>query len=94
MFSKTAAFFKTEIWRLRLSDYSRPTVFFIRQAQVIALAGRRFGEDKCKFRAAALTYHSLLSIVPLLAMIFGIASKTPVVAWWPRLDSSSCSGRS
>ncbi|MCH8192522.1 MAG: YihY/virulence factor BrkB family protein [Planctomycetes bacterium] len=73
MFSKTAAFFKTEIWRLRLSDYSRPTVFFIRQAQVIALAGRRFGEDKCKFRAAALTYHSLLSIVPLLAMIFGIA---------------------
>lgn len=73
MLSKTAAFFRTEIWRLRLSDYSRPTAFLIRQAQVIALAGRRFGEDKCKFRAAALTYHSLLSIVPLLAMVFGIA---------------------
>ncbi|MCH7920241.1 MAG: YihY family inner membrane protein [Planctomycetes bacterium] len=73
MLSKTVAFFKTEIWRLRLSDYSRPTAFVIRPAQVLALAFRRFGEDKCKFRAAALTYHSLLSIVPLLAMVFGIA---------------------
>jgi membrane protein len=34
---------------------------------------RGFNEDKCQLRASALTYYSLLSIVPVVAMAFGIA---------------------
>ncbi len=34
---------------------------------------RGFNEDKCQLRALALTFYSLLSIVPMLAMAFGIA---------------------
>jgi membrane protein len=37
------------------------------------LAVRGFAEDKCKFRASALTFYSLLSVVPVIAMMFGIA---------------------
>jgi membrane protein len=37
------------------------------------LAGRGFDEDKCQLRASALTFYSMLSIVPILAMIFGVA---------------------
>jgi membrane protein len=37
------------------------------------LALRGFYEDKCYLRASALTFYSLLSIVPVVAMAFGIA---------------------
>ncbi len=71
--SKFIKFVSTDIWRIRLSDYSRAKSFLIRQLRVIVLAVRGFSEDKCKFRASALTFFSLLSIVPVIAMMFGIA---------------------
>lgn len=37
------------------------------------LSVRSFDEDKCLLRASALTFYSLLSIVPVVAMAFGIA---------------------
>lgn len=36
-------------------------------------AGKNFIADECYLRASALTFYSLLSIVPVLAVIFGIA---------------------
>jgi membrane protein len=66
-------FLTTDIWRLRLKNYPRKKSFFIRQLRVIILAVRGYAEDKCKFRASALTFFTLLSIVPVIAMMFGIA---------------------
>ncbi len=51
----------------------RTKSFFIKQLRVILLALRGFNEDKCQLRASALTFYSLLSIVPVVAMAFGIA---------------------
>jgi len=66
-------FVKTDIWRIRLRNRTGTKPFLIRQLRVIILAIRGYAEDKCKFRASALTYFSLLSIVPVMAMTFGIA---------------------
>ncbi len=66
-------FVKTDIWRIRLKDFSGSKPFLIRNLRVIILAVRGFAEDKCKFRASALTFFSLLSIVPVFAMMFGVA---------------------
>ncbi|MBN1972116.1 MAG: YihY/virulence factor BrkB family protein [Sedimentisphaerales bacterium] len=73
MLSKFLKFLNTDIWRMRLDDYPHPKSFLITQLRVIALAVRRFREDSCDFRASALTFFSLLSIVPVIAMMFGIA---------------------
>lgn len=73
MLSRITSFLKTDIWRIRLADYSRTKSFLLRQLRVIALAVRGYQEDSCKFRASALTFYSLLSIVPVIAMLFGIA---------------------
>ena len=48
-------------------------LFLIKQLRIIMLALRGFSEDKVQLRASALTFYSLLSVVPTLAMIFGIA---------------------
>lgn len=41
-----------------------------------------FKEDRCFAEAASLSYTSLLSLVPLLAVVFGIASAFPVFDEW------------
>ena len=73
MFTKITNFLKTDIWRMSLKNYSRPKSLLITQLRTVALAVRGFDEDKCKFRASALTFYTLLSIVPVVAMMFGIA---------------------
>ena len=37
------------------------------------MAIRRFSDNKCELRASALTFYTLLSIVPVVAMAFGVA---------------------
>ena len=71
--SRIINFIKTDIWRIRLKDHPRKKIFFIKQLRVVLLAFRGFHEDKCSLRASALTFYSLLSIVPVVAMAFGIA---------------------
>ena len=73
MLAKIIKFLTTDIWRLRLKNYPPSKSFVIRQLRVIVLSIRGYAEDKCKFRASALTFFTLLSIVPVIAMMFGIA---------------------
>jgi membrane protein len=71
--SKIIHFIKTDIWRVRKNDLSRMKYFFIKQLRILLLAIRGFGQDQCPLRASALTFYSILSIVPLVAMAFGIS---------------------
>jgi membrane protein len=73
MLAKWMNFIKTDIWRMRLKDHSPGKSFLIRLIRIVVLAVRGFNENKCKFRASALTFYSLLSIVPIIALMFGIA---------------------
>jgi len=71
--SKITEFFKTGVWRIRLKDLPRKKAFAIKQLRIILLTIRGFSDDKCPLRASALTFYSLLSVVPVAAMAFGIA---------------------
>ena len=73
MLSKYIQFLKTDVWRIRAKKLSRTKSFWIRQLRIILIAIRGFGEDKCQLRASALTFYSLLSFVPIVAMAFGVA---------------------
>lgn len=71
--SRFIQFLKTDIWRIRASTLSGQKSFWIRQLRIVLLAIRGFAEDKCQLRASSLTFFSLLSVVPVVAMAFGIA---------------------
>ncbi len=73
MISKITRFFEEDIWKIRLRDLPSVKAYPIRYLRVAVLAFRRFVDDQCSQKASALTYYSLLSIVPVLAMVFGIA---------------------
>lgn len=73
MFSKVIKYLTEDIWRVRLRTFPPKKAFLIKHLRVILLAVRGYQEDSCKFRASALTFLTLLSIVPVLALMFGIA---------------------
>lgn len=73
MIKKLRTFFREDIWSHDLKSKSRRRIFAIKQARIFILAFKRFFEDRASVRAAALTYFTLLSIVPIFAIAFAIA---------------------
>jgi membrane protein len=73
MIAKKMQFIKTDIWRLRARELPRTKSIGIALLRIIILSVQRFDKHDCLFRASALTFYSLLSIVPVLAMAFGLA---------------------
>ena len=73
MLKKLRTFFKEEIWLHDLASKSRRRTFVIRQLRIYIFAFKGFFEDRAAIRAAALTYFTVLSIVPIFAVAFTIA---------------------
>ena len=66
-------FLKEGIWRITEDEVSKVRYTIYNVIKVSLLSIRRFSEDRIVNRAAALTYNTLLSIVPILAILFAIA---------------------
>ena len=66
-------FFTTSLWRIRSRDLPPAKAFILRHQRISILTLRKFLEDKCLLRASALTFYSLLSVGPVLALALGIA---------------------
>jgi len=67
-------FFEEDVWKTSLDDKSKKYSFLIRQIRVILVAIRGFMENRVSLRASALTFYTLLSMVPIAAMGFGVAA--------------------
>ena len=61
------------IWNTPLSEISKGKTFVFKQLRIIVLAARGFSNDKVQLRASALTFYSLLSVIPVAAIAFAIA---------------------
>ncbi|WP_439184617.1 YihY/virulence factor BrkB family protein [Carboxylicivirga taeanensis] len=66
-------FFNEEIWRIRADKTSKRQFFLIRIIRVLSISIKGFVNDNCQLKASALTFYSLLSVVPVAALAFGIA---------------------
>ena len=73
MIQRVFDFFTNGIWNIRSGELPRMKAFFLTVVRVIVLTSRFFIKNKCSLRASALTFYTLLSIVPIAALIFGIA---------------------
>ncbi|MEE4255108.1 MAG: YhjD/YihY/BrkB family envelope integrity protein [Desulfuromusa sp.] len=60
------------LWEQNPADLSLLQRIFLRQIQTVALVIRDFGVNQCLLRASALTYYTMLSLVPLLALTFAL----------------------
>lgn len=72
LYHRVVAFITTDLWRLP-SDSERSNFVLLKIARVVFLAIQKYRVDDCKDKASALTYYTILSLVPLVAMAFGLA---------------------
>jgi membrane protein len=70
---KAIRFFTIDIWCLNKETLCRPRAMWLAPLRVAAMTVRGYVRDNCALRASALTFYSLLSIVPVVALAFGIA---------------------
>ena len=70
---KTWYFVSEKLWHIRLDKIDKTQGFFLRQLRIFSLAINGFNEDKCLTKATALTFYTLFSIVPILALAFAIS---------------------
>lgn len=66
-------FITYDIWRVSETEVTHTKFSFYNIIKTIILAVQRFTTDGITNKASALTYSTLLSIVPLLAILFAIA---------------------
>ncbi|MFH1732441.1 MAG: YihY/virulence factor BrkB family protein, partial [Planctomycetota bacterium] len=71
--NRIVRFTTRDIWRIRASDLSKWRFALLQYLRIFILAVRGFASDSCSLRASALTFYTILSIVPVVAMGFGIA---------------------
>lgn len=70
---KLQQFLLKDLWSVKLEEYPPKMKFLFKYLRIVVLALRGSIENKVTVRASALTYYTLMSIVPILAMGFGIA---------------------
>ncbi len=68
------SFLNQELWEVKLSSLTPIKAWLFRQLRIILITVKEYNNDKCVEKASALTYFTLLSVVPVIAMAFGIAT--------------------
>lgn len=66
-------FITYDIWRITESEVTRTKFSIYNIIKTIYLCVNRFNKDRIVNKASALTYSTLLAIVPILAIVFAIA---------------------
>lgn len=62
-----------DIWLAEAAGESKLRAFGLRVSRVLVLTARGFHQHRAMVQAAALTYYTVLSIVPMLAVSFAVA---------------------
>ena len=84
--SACIGFFQNRLWDLDLGLLTPGKRFLVNLVKIVYIVVRGFLKDSCPLRASAMTYASLLSIVPLMAFAFALAkgfnvSMDPLKGW-------------
>jgi membrane protein len=73
MLSRLLKFIEIDIWNIQSRHLSGKKSFFLRQLRLVLLAAHGTRKDRLQLRASALTYYTMLAIVPIIAMAFAMA---------------------
>ena len=69
---KLKSFFSEEIWDLELEELSKAKARFIKYAKVAIITAKTYAQQKIGPQAVALSYLSVMALVPFLAIVFAI----------------------
>jgi membrane protein len=65
-------FITNDIWLLDLDEFSKAKARMIKYLKVMMITIKTFANERIGFQAVALSFYSTMSVVPFIAIIFGI----------------------
>ncbi|MCF7855234.1 MAG: YihY/virulence factor BrkB family protein [Candidatus Pacebacteria bacterium] len=66
-------FFREELWDMDLSTLPKIKTFGLSLIRVTTIVVRGFAVDRCTLQASALTYYSLMALVPIVALMLSVS---------------------
>lgn len=73
MIQKWLHYLDYDLWNFHLNSKEGFERFWLKWLRILFLSVRGFFQDQCTLRASSLTYYTLISIVPVLAMTLAVA---------------------
>jgi membrane protein len=73
VYEKCAGWFREGLWRAQPDEMPRYQAWPLRWLRIVTMSLLDFSKDHAAIRASALTFYTVLAIVPLAALAFGIA---------------------
>lgn len=73
LFKRLTHFLNYKLWHVRLDKLNKKHSFLYKQLRIFTLSIKGFNENNCLLKATALTYYTLFSLVPIIALAFAIA---------------------
>ena len=70
--NKLKRFFSEDIWALEMEELSKARARFIKYVKVAIITAKTYAQQKIGPQAVALSYLSVMALVPFLAIVFGI----------------------
>lgn len=70
---KAAAFFSQDVWDVEITALCGVRRIAVKIARILILAASGFRSDECVLRASSLTFMTLLSVVPVLALSLSVS---------------------
>jgi membrane protein len=74
IFTKIFSFVTYDIWHLNVNVLSRRKAFWVRQLKVLLITIKEFNNGKVNLQASSLSFYLLMSIVPIVAIVFAVSS--------------------
>ena len=71
-FNRLKIFFRDDIWNIDLDELSKARARAIKYLKVMVITIKTFANERIGFQAVALSFFSTMSVVPFIAIIFGI----------------------
>ncbi len=72
MLDSLLCFCNEKLWMIRSKDVPPYVRLPLSCARILVLTIRRFIQNECTVKAASLTFYTLFSVVPILALVFGV----------------------
>ncbi|MFI3331062.1 MAG: YihY/virulence factor BrkB family protein [Rikenellaceae bacterium] len=73
MIKQVIEFLRNGIWQINDQDQKNPRLrWLLRQFKIFAITTKGFGTHSLNVRSAALTFYTLMGLVPIAAVVFGV----------------------
>lgn len=90
--NKVKRFLLEDLWKIESAKIFTFKSFLYRQIRIAFIVWKGFVDDNCPLHASALTYTTLLSIVPFLAVVFSISKGLGIKVLEPLLLNKTITG--